>query len=374
MIKFFPKEREENSKELIQRVKEANNISNNIISHFFELLGYDSNLFKHLYNIDIIIGYGNIIKKDEVAHYEFTTDEKHNKNRIVIDGNYIEESDSLNDLVVTLIHEKLHANRDVLLKTEINYANIDDYIDYNSLSNEDKKLYHELFNLLENKRLNNKYKILKISNFKDYSYVYIYNKERRSFEIYKLNDLNINYKNINKSYKDIINYIISNNIEPIKSIYNYKNFNDEEIYEITGIYPINGSFNTEEIALSSYLIKYQKYLEEALIETIAMLMYYHREKNSLDIDEFCTNARNRWTDPSILNAIKIISKAKEKFISDFLLSSYQDEYNNVLEKTFLNDYLRLVKSFYNIYRYDLQSKRSLYDEFSIDEIVYRRLK
>lgn len=374
MIKVFPKEREENSKELIQRVKEANNISNNIISHFFELLGYDSNLFKHLYNIDIIIGYGNIIKKDEVAHYEFTTDEKHNKNRIVIDGNYIEESDSLNDLVVTLIHEKLHANRDVLLKTEINYANIDDYIDYNSLSNEDKKLYHELFNLLENKRLNNKYKILKISNFKDYSYVYIYNKERRSFEIYKLNDLNINYKNINKSYKDIINYIISNNIEPIKSIYNYKNFNDEEIYEITGIYPINGSFNTEEIALSSYLIKYQKYLEEALIETIAMLMYYHREKNSLDIDEFCTNARNRWTDPSILNAIKIISKAKEKFISDFLLSSYQDEFKNVLEKTFLNDYLRLVKSFYNIYRYDLQSKRSLYDEFSIDEIVYRRLK
>ncbi len=357
------------------KLRKSNIIANKRIAHFIELLGYDYTLFNHLYNIDIRVNYDTCeCKKDEEAHYEATCEYNPNRNGISLNTEFIDDFESYDDIAYTIIHEKLHANRDVLLKNEINYLNILDYLDYCDFSLEDKKIYNECLIALNNTISNKKIQVLKIVNYKEYSLVYIYDKEENYFSIYKLNNISnlINYNNMNNSYNNIINYIKANNIIPIKEFINHNN-NQDYVYEITGIYAPHGRFNkTNEIKKANMLINYQTELEEILIEIMTSIIDYHKDKDFLDIDGFCNQIISKSNNVLLLNCIKIFYKYKEEFINKFLLSSYQDERVNELENIFLNDYAKFIKLVSKIYSNNFEI--SLNDEIIIDEIAKRRLK
>lgn len=364
--------------EMEQLVSSSNELSNQMLSHFFELLGFDRDLFNHLYDLEIKIDYDTILY-NKLAHYEsfdfnnedeedseelnFDEEDKYeNNNGIVINGFYIDEyltrldngakkSEIMEEIARTIIHEKLHSNRDVLLKSEVNFSNVNYYLKYLKMTDNDKKTYEECNLLKNNIELNDELTILKIENYNNYSLVYIYDNDEKRFNVYKLNLKNIKFNNDTQKYfKDIINYIIANKINPIKKIFDFEYLFKQNNLDINNIYESNKKFTSiNEVEAAKEIIAIKFGLEEALIESLTLIIYYHSDKDLLNIEDACDYIQNKTSSDLVKNGITIYKEYKEDFVKWFILSSYQDEYNSELNKIYGNDYINILKKFEEIF-------------------------
>ncbi len=340
----------------------SNILSNQMLSHFFELLGFDSDLFSHLYSVEIKLDY-NSKNTSECAHYEaldFENDEQ--RNGIVINGIYVDETLSLHnkgvrsieilrDIAETIIHEKLHSNRDVLLKREVNFSNIDYYSEYLKMSDKNKKTYEEcnyLKNIIE---LNDGLTILKIRNYKSYSLIYVYDNNEKCFYIYRLNLKKFKFNNdIQAYFKEVMDYIIANEIKPINEIYDFEYFFSQNEHDINNIYESNRNIKSiREVNKIDKVINMKYGLEEALVEALTLIISYHSNKDTLDIEGACNYIQKKTSKDIVKRGIRIFKKYKEDFIKWFILSSYQDEYDNKLQKMYGKNYLRTLRKFRDIY-------------------------
>ena len=110
------------SKEEIKNiVKETHSFTINSLKHFCDLLGIDKKLLKHIYSTDVIIDY-----TDEINYESAVAFYKSNENKVHLLAEYVDEVLELqardnnpvyvHNLSATILHELLHANRDIYIK------------------------------------------------------------------------------------------------------------------------------------------------------------------------------------------------------------------------------------------------------------------
>ncbi len=365
-------------------VYSAREYSNNSIKHFFELLDLDSDLFNHLYNIDIIIDFDNEIdsKSDDIAYYE--DNNKNDDNSIIILSNYISKlldkeskigkKNIIKDIGETIIHETLHSNRDLILKNNPNRFNIDNLKSLYLLNNENKKIYDEcsyILNNYYNKCYKDKYIIiLKVIDKNDYIEVYLYDKIDNKFKIYDIEDIKFEYSF--DLYSKISSYLDKYYLEPIKSINCYDNNIVDDIYGIINLYTFDIK-NHKDIRKSYFFLNYQYALEEALIEALTLIVSYHKNKNNLDIKGACEDIKYRRINDILKNGCNIFEYSDTNFIKQFLLSCYNDEYVDILSKVFNDKYIDLIKYFSILFEGKYEEIINNKCDNKINEVITQKL-
>lgn len=293
------------------------------LEHFLTLLGLDKDLLNHLFDTKIIIDYTNLNSIDNyVAYYNDDGEEI----TINILGDYIDNiltcinasndeliSDDIDELAITLMHEYLHVNRDIMIKSDI-----DDMDEY----------YKKCDMLLDKKLMDNehdKIMILDIEELNDRFITYVYNFYTNSYDIFSINKNEFNgisyYNIINKIRHRVKLYYLCNklyiglsNIELIDS------YNLEIPNSI-----IKSSFELDE----NSSIK----LEESLIEVFAKIIIYNKYDEKLKIKEYCDKIINdKNTSQDLKNACLMVKNMDIETIKSFLLSSYMDEHNSKILK------------------------------------------
>ncbi len=358
------------------------------LKHFFDLLNINKTAFNHLYNTDIIIDYNcslNAHSNRDIAYYEDNYI-KTNNNRIVILAYYIEnhlknsnkisKKNIIKDIGETIIHETLHSNRDLILKNANNIFYLENLKNYYSLKPKDKKIYDECDNILNNyydKCYKDNYIIiLKVINKKDYIQVYTYDKIDNSYKIYNISDIKFDYST--DLYCKIVDYLDEYDIMPIKILQDFKSNTINDIYGIINLYATNKNIhNYNDVKKANYFLKYQYALEEALIEALTLIVSYHSNKNNIDIKSACEDIKYKRENIILKNGLNIFENANIEFIKWFLLSCYNDEYVDLLESMFSDEYNNLIKYFSILsddYDKIIISKR--YDD-KINNIITKKL-
>ena len=359
------------------------------LKHFFDLLNINKDAFNHLYNIDIVIDYNDKLNKKntkDLAYYEDNNDKTGN-NRIIILPCYIENllnSENklgkkyiIKDLGETIIHEMLHSNRDLMLKDGNNIFYYDNLKKYYLLKSEYKKIYDECERILfdyYNECYEDKYMIiLKIVDRYKYISVYVYDKIFNEYKVYNLS--NIKYENnFYNLYTKVINYLDKYDVEADKVIPDYKLNSLNNVYGIINLYTNNkGIKNYDDVRKAYFFLNYQYALEEALIEALTLIISYHKGRDALNIKDACADIKYRRKNAILKNGCNIFENADVDFIKWFLLSTYSEEYNDLLERMFNDKYIELIKNFSILFENKENPAISKRSDVKINEIITQKL-
>lgn len=265
----------------------------NAMMNFLSLLNLPKNALNHIFDTKVIIDYSDDYKiSDMVSFYDV------NENTIYVLGDYIDNiitnidkssddiSEDMKELATSLMHEYLHVNRDVILGDRGSV-----------LSDLDPLLDYRLSQGASGKRI-----LLNAIGEKDNYRVNIYNQSKNQYETYLLPKSSFNFNNINLQIK--LNKIFK------------------------GLKPISVFKVSDECIIDNPNPDLK--LEELLTELYARLIIYHNHKTYLDIDCFI-NYINRLDVPQELkDAAKLLGDMSLDDISWFLLSCYEDNYEEGL--------------------------------------------
>ena len=389
-------------KEIIDLCNLMINETKKSFSHFVELLGINKDLFSHLLNIKLIVDYTEESSEDKYIAFYVSEDEDENNNihisPLYLDKmlTYIENNgnkkgeyeDWLNELTSTLIHEVIHANRDVMVKNGIHTFKLleqsrDNYINRSRNS----KLKEDLDRLLiDNINAGNHHQVilLKVIDRPNYYETYVYNNKNKCYEVYNLSKSNLYNKDYSKVFKDIESYLnlfVGSSLikmTPKKRINSV--IDDDFIGGIADFTSDDGidisKLSNSELADLNRLVVDQIGLEESLTEALTDLIIYHKDKNELDIHGFYLKVSS---DNSTSIDIKISSKLLDRMSIDdirwFMLASYSESFENRFKNIFKSDYDTFIHNMYEIYNSVLDDEE--YDKSLVEEneeIIERRVK
>ena len=257
-----------------------------ILKRFFNMIGIDSSLFNHLYNIDIVIDFE--YKMDDLGEYESDYNGKNiirlPSDLLVEDVISIKNNKCIKDKLLfyntnTIIHEMLHANRGIILNNGV-----------------------------------------------------------------YLNDL-LNNVSCDNGFDQVTNYYLG----PY-----YEDIDKKQIRDI--------------------IIK-QIGLEEAMIEALSLIIMESSNHMSFNKNRICDILLNRKYTDDVMLALKMFKFMKEDIFYWFILSCYEDTYNNRLISIFKRDYGRLISLFAILHKFIIDEDE--YDQkivMKLDNIIERNMK
>lgn len=346
----------------IKLLKYINQKSKDYIKNFISLLGMDSELFVHLYNIPTKITNKNININYTPQNNSINIKLEYIKkisSFLEINTNYKYRNEIELILIEDFIHETLHANRAILIKNGINYIKIKDIKENNT--NDDLEKYELLLSQILDKPYSNRFTkhipiIVKLN--KDDSYTVItYNCKSKNYEKFsnqffktKLNgniedflinisnELNDN-SNTHKVTRVIFNYKVnqSSKVMCADDYFHSKKYNDKIINE----HDLNKILDRIEL---------QNAFEEILVETITNIIIACNKLNKLDLDLITKNIEsNNDINIDVKICAKLIQILGIDILKWFMLSTYLDEYQDKFSNTFKDDYNNLLACFYDLY-------------------------
>ena len=379
------------SKEEIKNFCEAALIESiRSFDNFVKLLGIDTSIFGHLKEINIVIDYTDDLDKIKAVGC-YTSSDGENNNSINISAKYIDKiliyldkhkdkyDECLDELAHTIVHEKIHANRDIMIK--------DGTVSLSLLSSKSAKmarirnsnLRKELDPLLmQNLNSSNDIILLKVKETEYYYMAYVYNNKNNSYEVFRLDKKKFNMGNYFDTFNMIKRYLSLNFfMMPFTSC--SASLDDYEFYGVTDYVDDYIDVNELSNAEASYLYDFTSSkigIEEALTEAFAYIIVASKCKNELDIKEYCDLVIKDDDMPYDLKlAYYLISNLSIDDIRWFFLSCYEDEYENRFRKLFSSDYELLISNFYNIYSdfsSNGKSNEGLFNETK--DVIKRNLK
>ena len=300
------------------------------VKNFLKLLDLPEDLLEHIFETKVIVDYSDKYSNELVSYYEANKD---GDNTIHILASYIDEvitridnnyrnnfESNLETIPITLMHEFLHVNRDVMLKGNTNISN--------------KELDDLLFKRLNSGRVG-KIVLLRVTTSEDNRYkCEVYNGYNNSYETYYYDKANITGNVFNKLERKIQrNYYIG------------KLFNSSKKTPSS-----SESISKDDIIINNYSVLNNDSfnMEEALTEAFARIIIEHRFKYKLCIYEICDHQlSNNKLPKDLVIAFNMIKNMDLDTIRWYLLSCYEDCLNNKLEYIFDSDYDELCDSFDN---------------------------
>lgn len=347
----------------------AKKISDESLMHFFDLIGLDHTLFEHLKKVKLVIDLSKENDyKDLIAFYENIWEDDHSiDNAIHFLPEYLDSSiedekkfNTINDLVRTIIHETIHANRSIIINNGVLYTGL-------LLSN--VKEYETYVSEFSNFSFNtfNKYKILKYDK-NDYFYtIHAYNTLNGDFNIFSLPS--------NKHFEDINDLEYWLNRKPnmfgyISTIENPYDFNPSALvseYSTSYKNPLN--LTKQDRKNIEIEINKQNGFEECLTEAFARIIFYLRNKNVYNFDELF---KNKKLTPDVKLALHLIRRLDMDTIRWFFLSCYEEEYTNRFYQLFENDYFKLIDQFNDAY--DCSMNEEEYEKYDETMSLIKSLK
>lgn len=355
-----------NKSELEEYLNIARNRAYNSLKHFFKLLDIDYNLFAHLFNIDIKIDYDSkfINEKDGLcARYDTGTNTKNNNVYIsvyyintMLDNLYdnkISRQDLINDLAVTIVHELLHANRSVIIDNEPTIYDKKDREEYDLLLHEyNIESYKEILDECINSGFYNYFdKIVPLKaviHGNNCFSVVCYDKEKEAFYIYKNQKFGYNGENIFTLFNIGIE-LNSNNFKhkiDVEIPYLKDKSFDDHIDDSADYFHQKSTVRDENKENNRIVL--QTNLEENLVEMIANLIVYSRKNDKIDLDLFKEHINTHGYRESEKLSFEILYRMGIDSIRWFILSAYEDEYDDKLYNAFKEKYDSLLNYFYSL--------------------------
>ena len=364
------------------------------LNHFFKLLEIDPSLFDHLFDIRIFIDYNNEIIELEtingtlqdsvIATYETADSEKDDVIAIskdyieqlifYLNENYIARQDVINEIATTIVHELLHRNRTIILD---NSLKVDDIKAHDMYEEKFKDYDLQLFkNLLDDTIKSGFYNYfdyivpIKATINDDNKYhVVAYDKQSDCFCIYEDQTFGHNDDKFVTLLKIGLE-LNANDIQHTKKVsIPYKNGPYEDEYFAGSIAYYHQEDLNEPKKQRDTRLEKVSYLEESLIETIAKLIIYSRKKDNIDLEDFYNKIS---ADENLHEDVQLVAKMLMKMdismIEWFILSSYEDIYDDKLYKVFNDKYEKLLlyfekmmNSFY-VYPKDVRAVEEIINE------------
>ena len=306
-------------------IDKAREDCNDALKHFFKLIGLDPSWFSHLYKTPIVINLDTFYDiEDQVAFYDAINEsEPEFANTINLLPEFLDtilreiERYGFNDnLVNTLLHENIHANRSIIINDAVIYPNCELF---------PSKEYEEFYNMFQGVSIDTKkrYKVLKYSKsnkYKDYT-IYAYDTKNGDYVVFRLPArYNLNINNINE----------------MERVLNRSDFIFVEEKRVSNPYSANptiiASFNSmifkhpetlEEDDMGKVCgeINKQHLFEESLTEGFARIILYLKDKDEFDFDELIKFYECR---PYIYLALNFIKDLDMDTIRWFFLSCYDE--------------------------------------------------
>lgn len=326
----------------------------NILKGFFKKIGLN-NIFNHLFDINIYIDYDNKYTSESLAlysldaniindefDYEETLDDFNDEpkyEKIYINYEYFNqcrENREDSKLILTLIHELIHKNRSLLVKSENTANNYNKIYRYKTNNDEFKSKYD--ISLLKktlddyissHKECSGKV-LLSFLNGKE-SYKIYYDFDRKFFDIYDDNN------NLIDRYDDNLSLNYEDKVYLAADYYTIKDDNG-----------INLLFDKRK--MYDYM-DYQTSMEEALTEAVARIIYTSKNQMNFDLNECCKIVEN--TDNLDVKAAILLFKTYGiDLFNWFILSTYEDEYSNMISDIFNDDYENIIGLFDVLYKHN----------------------
>ncbi len=271
-----------------------------------------------------------------------------NKLLIDLNNNYITRQDVINEIAVTIVHEIIHRNRTIILDNSLKIDDMYLYDKYNKIFDKDE--IEDYKRLLDESISSGFYYFFdryvpfkltfKNNNLLD---VVAYDKSNNTFCIYN-NQFFGNDKENNIDLFLVGLELNSENINHKKdNIIPYKNGNYEEDYFFGSVFYYHQQYLNESSKDRNYRLNNIEYLEENLVEVIAKLIIFCRKDKKINLDKFLKFLNKNVNSEKI--TAKMISMMGIPMIRWFILSSYEDEYDDKLYKAFNNKYNLLLKYF-----------------------------
>lgn len=336
---------ERNGEELL---KIAIDRARNSIRHFFSLLDLDPNLFEHLYNLEVIIDRDNsIVERNCCACFKNSNDDFGCK--IYVSSEYLDylfssilntsmtRQEAIDDMADTIIHETLHANRSIIVgnTTPSNNVNM-------NIMGHDREFFDELLMKVINSGTFDIYQrfipIYKVNTINGICDVVAYDKETSSYNLYA--NESFEYMKIGSSLDELLSIGLELNSEGFNHTptftYPYNNDMLSIIDGAPSIYHQN-----DEMKDVQEKIELQVRFEDMIIMALTKLVLYTRKSSKLDLEKFY-NSLGEETSDSIKFAAQIFYKFGKEGVKWFMLSSYDEVYDDKLYKSFQEDYYRLL--------------------------------
>lgn len=346
------------------------------LKHFFELLDIDKSIYEYLTQVPICIDEER--KITSCAAYVHGSDKIHNK--ILMGMKYLEDNinkikndekqEAIKSVTITILHELLHANRDIIIKDGITYDSIDvdsaEEMIHEKLNIEkyshilDEMIQNGMFDLFDN------IVPLAIIPENNEAMVVAYDKNKKSFLFYDKQKYGLNGKitflNVGLELNSNIEHKVSISIPEVRHYFN------GELYDASDYYHqqhIDSSMKySDDAKLRS---KYQIELEENIIETIAYLIYSSRKNSSINLESHVQRYQNNGRPIEEALAAGIIRRMGIDTLKWFILSTHEEEYDDKLYKAYQEKYTDLLLIF-NELRNDTLHSREQSDD-SIDDAI-----
>lgn len=383
-------------------IEEAKLTALKSIFHFIELLGYDSNNYKHLSECEIKIG--------ENTQYNIETNEIELSKEAIDDLLYILKDDkSKKELVVlniavSIVHEIIHKNRDLIIENEINARTFEDkiikeYFDINAAVNnyDINQLRQNLEQALKLPNIDEFTEIIPVQCLftEDGIKVIAYDTETNFF--IEVNDINVN-SDLNP---ETLLLELSNTIEEglqsktIKAKIITKDNVDTEAKntlansyipstkEVYSRIVANKKMDKKEL-LTKFEFRKEIILrrlqangfEEILTEALATMIVLARNKETFNLDEIANETKEIFKEDTVLNiGVQFIEDLGIEMLKWFVTSVYEEVYYDYFQKLFDDNYDELLLNFQKIYESELNMEEpKKYNIARIKSIVRSKIK
>lgn len=366
-------------------IEEIRNIATKSLKNFYRNLDIDPNLFEHIYNIPI-----KVEELDDLAvyysHYFYIGFNKKYLLEMSEQLQTIEvpsyRTKILLNAALVLVHEMIHANRTTIISGGVNSINSEtikkrEFLKFiQEQDGYDINHYNSLLEVMLAKDYTSDFETfipIKTKINRDGTYTVIaYNKKTGDYDQFKdqkftavmnedidafinsigseLNDPTSNHK-VNKSI--ITSTIIEDKSIALTAPSYYHQYDGKLVgYDkSTSMLDYVVKLNEEEKLVKEKINK-QEDLEEIITEALATIIIMTRNKPRIDLENVTKEVEAVTGDKALLTGMKLIRAMGTDMVKWFMLSAYEDVYNDKMYLTFQEKYNDLLTDFSMVYKDD----------------------
>ena len=359
-------------KEYDRLINKAKNVSDMALMHFFSLIGLNPELFTHLTKIKIVIDLTKFYDhRGLIAFYDgINEDDPSLDNTIHLLPEYLDDilscrnkDEMFMDLVGTIIHETIHANRNIIIHNKPVYPQyvMASFSTYEKYCEEYSDYIHESVG---------DYCVLKIKE-KDNEYIiYSYHKIFKDFFVFSLKKDKIDCHIDSISQMEELLRKKITKFRVIKTVENPHELNLATIVSDYSTTYSNGyKLSKKNLLNSDGEIEKQRGFEESITEAFARIIYYLKDKDKFEFKELMNIKDN----PNyIVLAYTLINNLDMDTIRWFFLSCYMEEYRNKFYELYGEDYYQLIDVINNAF--DNPINNNVFRSHNKDIEYIRKLK
>ncbi len=391
------------TEELNNNLEKAKKDAVGALENFLNNLDINPKLLQHIYDVEMVFvekevkgvsypNYNPVTNIIELSPNDFTK----SINAIKNVGMDSEKGRKIyGDLVASLLHEMLHANRALMIEGGVNAKNIDDKYDDDvsksiavSQGHDIVKYEELLFKMMDDEYIDSftQYIPIKAKRFEDGVTVIAYNKSEKSFVEFTKQKFNETFNG------DPHDYLVDIGLElnsiagkmfhkPTRTIYAYpeeKQNNDDMVADASDFYHDYKPNETDILDAADH-IDHQQDFEEIIVETLSYMIYMSRNKSYIDLEELSSKIiDSNDSDLDIKVGAYLINKCGLDLLNWYMLSTYDFSYTDYFKKTFKEEYDDLLENMSILYEPNEYSKeeknkakQEVYDIISRNEELKR---